>query len=124
MKKRAAILLMMLIQIPAVYAAETANINIKISGAIHDNRYFMCMPDVGCLSILAAKKGKVFSMINPLPMNTIFITNTRTMRVYNQGLPKSCDTTVQPNKTITIYGNLVKQHHDKVVLQHLRCVIT
>ena len=124
MKKLVTIILMFLSSMQFVFAAETANIKIKISGSIHDNTYFLCLPDLGCLSILAAKKGKVFPMINAVEMNTMFVTDTHTMRVYNQGLPNSCNVTVQKNQTITIYGNLETQGGDQVVLKNFHCSVS
>lgn len=105
------------------YAANTANIKIKIAGPISDNTYFLCMPDLGCLSMLAAKRGKVFPMLNNVEMNTLFVTNIRNKRVYNQGLPKSCDVTVKKNQTITIQGTLSTQA-TKVKVVNLRCSVS
>ena len=122
--KKLLVLTMLVMTSMQIYAADTANIKIKIAGAIHDNSYFLCVPDIGCLSILAAKKGKVYPMLNPVEMNTVFITDTRTMRVYNQGLPQSCNVTVQKNQTITIQGSLQTQPGGKVILKNLHCVIT
>jgi len=104
-------------------AEGAANIKIKVSGPIHDNRYFLCIPNTGCLSIKAAKRGKVFPKFNGLEMNTIFITDLSTLRVYNQGLPKSCHVTVNTKQTITIYGNLVKRN-DRIDLDNLRCAVS
>lgn len=124
MKRLISLVLMVLMNGQCAYAADVANIKIRLSGSIHDNTYFLCMPELGCLSILAAKKGRVFSMMNPIEMNTLFITNTRTMRVYNQGLPASCNVSVPKNKTITIYGNLQVKGDDNVVVKNFHCVIT
>ncbi len=126
MKKLIIWVLMVMMNAQCAYAADVANIKIKISGSgsNHDNTYFLCMPEMGCLSILAAKKGKVFSMINAFEMNTLFITNARTLRVYNQGLPASCNVSVPKNKTITIYGHLQTKGDDKVVIKNFHCVIT
>jgi hypothetical protein len=43
---------LMSLQNPA-FAGSTANIHIRIAGAASDNTYFLCIPNVGCLSILA-----------------------------------------------------------------------
>lgn len=123
MKKLLALVVALSMSMSMAYADNTANIKIKIAGAIHDNTYFLCMPDMGCLSILAAKKGKVFPLMSQVEMNTLFITDTTDMSVHNQGLPSSCNVTVKPNQTITIYGNLQKQGN-KVTVNNLRCTIS
>lgn len=122
MKKLLTLVVALSMSISCAYAANSANIKIKIAGAIHDNTYFLCMPDMGCLSILAAKKGKIYSMANQIEMNTLFVTDTSNMSVHNQGLPSSCNVAVKPNQTITIYGNLAKRG-DKVTVNNLRCSI-
>jgi len=104
------------------YAANTANIKIRINGPITDNRYFLCIPDVGCLSMLAAKKGKVFPFYRTVEMNTLFVTNVLNNRLYNQGLPKSCQVKVDPNKTITISGTLYAGQ-DQVKLSKISCSV-
>jgi hypothetical protein len=121
--KRLLLLILTLATVQFAYATETANIKIKVSGPIKDNSYFLCVPDLGCLSILAAKKGKVFPVNHDVDMNTVFVTDVNTMRVYNQGLPKSCDVSVKTNQTITIYGNLASRG-DKVKINQLRCVVS
>ncbi len=122
MKKVLITLIMSLLAASNVYADNTANIKIKINGAINDNRYFLCIPEVGCLSMLAAKKGKVFPFYRPVDMNTIFVTNVTNNRLYNQGLPKSCQVKVNTNQTITISGQFYAGP-DQVQLKQLKCVV-
>lgn len=124
MRRFVAALLMMILSVSVAFADDNpAKIKIKISGGIHDNSYFLCMPDMGCLSILAAKKGKVFKMMNQFEMNTLFIMDRNNMSVHNQGLPASCDVKVKNNQTITISGSLAKQG-DKVKVNQLRCSVS
>jgi len=63
-------------------------------------------------------------MIRPIEMNTIFVKDTHTMRDHNQGLPHSCDVTVQQNQSITIYGTLEAVGKDKVELKNLHCTVS
>lgn len=118
----AALLLSILCASQFAFADNTANIRIKINGAVNDNRYFLCMPDMGCLSMLAAKKGRVFSFYRPVEMNTIFVTNVLNGRLYNQGLPKSCQVKVERGQTITISGQLYAGP-DKVKLNQISCSV-
>jgi len=55
-------------------------------------------------------------------MNTLFVTDTHTLRVYNQGLPNSCNKLVDKGHTITIRGRLVK-HGDQVAVKQLHCTV-
>lgn len=123
MKKLLALIMLFATTASLAHADNTANIKIKISGAVRDNSYFLCMPDMGCLSILAAKKGKIYTMVNQIDMNTLFITDTSDMSVHNQGLPATCNVVVKPTQTITIYGDL-KKNGDKVTVNQLRCVVS
>lgn len=120
--KRLACLLLATLCFQQAFAANTANIKIRIAG-VTDNTYFLCMPDLGCLSMLAAKRGKVFPLMNNVEMNTLFVTNVHNMRVYNQGLPSSCNVTVKKNQTITITGTLNKQT-DNVKVTNLHCTVS
>lgn len=120
--KKLLLLLLSLVLIPSVYAADSANIKIKVNGAITNNRYFMCLPNVGCLSILAAKKGKVYPVLSKIKMSGIYVADTASkMRLNPQGLPASCNVIVNPKQTITISGTLAAGPNNSVVLKQLRC---
>jgi hypothetical protein len=124
MKKWLAVMLISLASTQFAFADGAANIKIKIAGAIHDNSYFLCIPNIGCLSILAAKKGKAYPVLHAVEMNTIFVKDTHTMRDHNQGLPSSCNVTVKENLSITIYGTLEAKGTEKVQLKNLHCVVS
>lgn len=100
-----------------------ANIKIRIATPAKDNRYFLCLSTVGCLSIKAANRGKVFPVLRSFDMSTIYVTNLGNMKVYNQGLPKSCAVTVEPNQTITISGSLVAANGGAAAIKNLRCSV-
>jgi len=105
------------------FAADTANIKIKISGATSDNRYFLCVRNAGCLSILAAQKGKVFPLHRTLDMSALYIKDINGMRLSPQGLPASCKGTVDINQTITISGKMATSGNN-VRVNALRCTIS
>jgi len=106
------------------FAADTVNIKIKISGATKDNRYFLCLRDVGCLSILAAQRGKVFPILRPIEMSGIFVEEvTREIHLSPQGLPASCSGKVDVNHTITITGQL-NVKGNKAHVNRLNCVMS
>lgn len=125
MIKRLIVLLLSFIFMPAVHATSATRIQIKIDGPIKDNRYFLCMSGTGCLSIMAAKKGKVFPILRPVQMNNIFILNLKNnMRITPQGLPSSCDKTVNPNQTITITARLTNGKNNLPQLNGLHCSVS
>jgi len=122
--KRVISLLMALAFIPAAMADNAANIKIKIAGAMHDNRYFLCLPNVGCLSVLAAEKGKVYPMYEPVQMSQIYMMDVNNnFKVFAQGLPASCHVTVQENQTMTISGQIVTGPKNSIIVNRLHCTV-
>lgn len=113
-----------LTSLQAFAAPESVNIKVKISGAASDNRYFLCMRGVGCLSILAAQRGKVFPIFRSTTMSAFFIQDVNKMRLSPQGLPASCQGRVDTNKTVTITGSIVGGEGDKVRVSGLHCTIS
>jgi hypothetical protein len=121
MKKLLSIILIIFIA-PAAFAFDGARIKVNVKGPIHNNRYFLCIPDVGCLSMLASKRGKVFPAPYNGEMNTIFVTDISNRRIYNQGLPASCNVKFVKSKTVYIHGVLVQQVK-RVNVNHLHCTV-
>lgn len=110
---------------PAANASASANIRINVSGAKADNTYFLCLPGVGCLSILAAQKGKVFQVFRPIHMSNIYVTNVdKGFRVSAEGLPTSCNVVVQPSQTITISGQIDPVGNSNTAIKQLRCSVS
>jgi hypothetical protein len=108
-----------------VYADDTAKIKIKISGAVRDNRYFLCLPNIGCLSILAATtKGRIYPIIHAIEMDNMFVADMNDSSIHRQGLPPSCNVTVKTNQTITIYGNITKGRNESIHVNRLRCSVS
>lgn len=122
--KKVFILILTIISVQFAYAANSAKIKINIAGAFNQNKYFLCLPNLGCLSIKAAQKGKVYSIFRPVEMNTIFVMNTKNFHAYSQGLPESCNVTVGQNQTLTIYGKLMPGPNNSVKLNQLRCTLS
>lgn len=123
MLKKSLALLIALTFIQAGHAADTANIRIKISGAVHDNTYFLCLPNVGCLSIRHGQEGKIYPVTHQVEMDRMFVVNQDTFQLSPQGLPESCKVTVKANQTVTISGTLVVGHNDVVHVSQLRCSV-
>ena len=111
--------------VQTAYGDDFANVRIKISGAAKDNRYFLCLPNIGCLSILAATtKGKIYPVTHSFEMDNIFVTNMDDFRVHPQGLPTSCNVTVKTNQTITIYGKITQGQNDSILINQLHCSVS
>lgn len=123
--KKLLVLLLSLLLVQTAFAYDATNINIKISGAIHDNRYFLCMSGVGCLSLKAAKQGTVFPILSQVKMRSIYVMDAaNNMQLTPQGLPRSCNVTVEKNQTITISGHLVPGANKGTTLSQLHCSVS
>lgn len=107
---------------PVAYGA-AANIHINISGAAGDNRYFLCMPNIGCLSILEGEEGKVYPILHAFNMHNMYITNLQNFRVYAENFPASCDVKVNTNQNIYIYGHIVPLQNNALYVQNMHCVV-
>lgn len=119
--KKYLILVLTILLIGPSFAEDTANIRINISGSTNNNHYFLCLPNIGCLSIKAGQQGKVFPFYHPIEMQSIYVTNIETLRVNGMGLPTSCSGTVQPGHTITFAGNIAHGPNQSIYINNLRC---
>lgn len=106
------------------FAEDTANIKIKVSGSTSDNRYFLCLPNVGCLSIKAAAHGKIYPFYHPIEMQGIYVTNLETLKVNGMGLPQSCNVNVSQGQTLTIQGNIAQGPNHSVYINGLHCSLS
>ena len=102
----------------------TATVKINITGSNPQNTYFLCLQGVGCLSIQAAQKGKIYPITHDIPMDTMYIVNQHTMALSRQGLPASCQGEVKVNQTITISGKLEPGADETVHIKQFRCVVS
>lgn len=102
------------------YALDTANIRFNLSGTSHDNRYFLCIPNIGCLSVLAGDRGKVYPIIYPFKINNIYLSDLDNHRIYYEGLPQSCSATIELKHTVTIHGHISP---DSNVIDNMYCTI-
>jgi hypothetical protein len=103
-------------------AADQAQLKIKIANAIQENKYFLCLYGVGCLSIHAGNQGKVFA-VNPIDMNNIKkvgIANITSRALSLQPNDASCQIPLQANQSVTITGKLVVKHNTPQI-EHLHC---
>jgi len=128
MKKLLMLMIASVICIQSVHADDDAGARIKIAinGALKsDNSYFLCMESTGCLSILSAHKGRIFNMSSAVGVNGIFVTDVdHNFRVTPQGLPRSCDVTVDKNHTLTIAGTLAPGPNNSTVVKGLHCSVS
>jgi hypothetical protein len=105
-------------------AADQAQLKIKIASAIKENKYFLCLYGIGCLSIHAGDKGKVFA-VNPIDMNNIRkvgIANITNRALYLQPNDASCQVPLQANQSVTVTGQLVVKHNTPQI-EHLHCSV-
>lgn len=123
MKKILLFLSVFFVSMSWAYATDTSQIKIQLAGNIKDNRYFLCLHNVGCLSIKAAKKGKIYPVFHEVEMDNIFVVNLANNRLYSQGLPESCNVTIKPHQTMTISGNFAEGANDSVNIKQLKCSV-
>ena len=121
--KNLIIALISLVFFNTAYADGYAKIRMKLSGPVHNNKYFLCVTNAGCMSVYAAMQGKQFS-IDEGKINNIFTTDMTNRRMYTQPLPQSCDITVKENQTLVISGKIVAHGTDKVSISHLMCSVS
>lgn len=100
--------------------ANTPSLQIKISGETQNKNYFLCIANVGCLSLIAAKH-KIFP-IESGRISYIFTANGKNYQMFPQSLPKSCDIVLNDNEILTISGEL-RENKKKVRINYLNCSI-
>jgi hypothetical protein len=105
-------------------ADNAAKIKINIKGAMKNNNYFLCIPTVGCLSIKAAQRGKVYPIYHPIDLGPLYVLDVNNNFRATGQVSKSCITTVDTNQTVTISGSLSSGKNGKTVVNQLRCSVS
>jgi hypothetical protein len=111
-----------IILLNSAYADGVANLRIKVSNQLKNNDYFLCLPDAGCFSIAAAAAGKVYK-IDSGTVTGLLTADVPKGRLYAQDLPKSCQVTVDGDRTLTISGKL-RIINARVDLTQVHCQVT
>lgn len=125
--KKLLIVFIALVTAQVAFAANSnaANIKIKIRGATSDNRYFLCLPNVGCLSIYGAERGKVFPIYRPVQMGSMYVVDANhSFQMSAQGTPSSCNGTVNTNQTVTISGSIAPGSDGTTRINQLHCSVS
>lgn len=115
--------LMMFALTTSVFADDAVKVSFRISGVAPDNRYFFCEPNIGCLSILAGDRGKVYSFFEPIEFHNAYVSNLQTYRVSGQPLPGSCSGTFQPGQSVVIYGHIEPAPNGNTYIAGLSCSV-
>ncbi len=103
------------------FAGNAPGLRVKITGTNQHNKYFLCVTNVGCVSIFSGNNGKKFPL-DAGQVNYIFVANASNLRMYTQTLPQSCKITVNKNQTLTISGHLIKEINGKnAYIKNLEC---
>lgn len=122
--KKVIMLLLALVSMNTAFADDAANIKIRISGAVGDNRYFLCLPDVGCLSILDGQR-KAYPIFHSVDMSSIYVTDvSNNFEVSGQQTPASCNVTLQSSQTVTVTGSISVGANHKVRVNQLHCTVS
>lgn len=123
MKKFIASILAMAMFSP-VFAADTAKLSIRISNPVKENKYFLCLYGIGCLSIRAGNHGKVYPIMASTDLGNIqkmVVTDVTDMQMHAQPTSKSCEIVLQKNQRVTITGQLVVKNKTPYI-NNLHCV--
>lgn len=120
--KKLLVALISLVMMQNAFADDFAKLKIQISGASHENRYFLCVDSHACLSLQAANKGEVFP-IDAGNIGSLYTSDISTLRMYPVALTKSCRVTFKNDQTVTVSGSLTKRANGSVVIDHLSCKV-
>ncbi len=104
----------------SIFAANDANLKIRVAGTGKNNSYFLCVSGVGCVSMYAAEHGKSYPL-NPGQIQRIYMVNRSNLRSYFQPLPASCNVTVNSNQTLIVKGRMVRSYNTRI--EHLECAV-
>lgn len=121
--KKLFIITLGLILINTAYAYDHAKLRMKISGPVHDNKYFMCLNKVGCVSIYAATKGKIYPL-DAGKIDRMIAVNIKNRRMYVQEIPESCNVNISEKQTLTVSGRLIEGPNNAVRVHNLRCSVS
>lgn len=124
MKKLLAALCMLLLS-NSIFAADVAMVKVHIADPIAENKYFICLYNVGCLSIRAGDNGKAFPMM-PQDIGNIekfVVTDVTDMSMYTTPSNNSCNVQVNAGQTLTVSGQLVVAKSGPVI-KNLRCSVS
>jgi hypothetical protein len=119
MKKLASFILSIALIQPA-YAGETATLHLKISGAMGNTPYFLCVSNVGCVKI----KSDASYPMSAGNINYIFPMTLADLRLHHQIMPKSCDVAVESNQTVTVTGKLKMGPNAQMYINNLNCKVS
>lgn len=124
--KKIIVILLSLFSFTTAHAEGSAKLSLDISGTNAKNTYFLCIYNVGCLSMKIAKaKHREY----PITTNDIanlkqfFIANGNTMELHRQPIAASCQQAVGEGKKVTITGQLVVKGTTPHI-NHLQCHVS
>lgn len=119
--KKLLLVILSVVLIQPVFAADFAKLRIKLSGALsHNNSYFLCIGNVGCVSIKDGVQGKTYPLTAG-PLDYIYTSDVKHLRLSTQALPSSCHIDVNSNQTITVTGQLKVGPNDHTYIANLNC---
>jgi hypothetical protein len=121
--KKALIALLTLALSSPIHAGDFAKLSVKISDPVKENKYFLCLYGIGCLSIRAGNRGKEFPVMPTTDIGNIqkmVVTDVSNMSMHMQASDKSCAVVVNKNQHLTISGQLVVKNSVPYI-QNLHC---
>ena len=122
MKKILAVILSVALMTSS-FAYDFAKIKIRVSTPAK-SPYYLCLYGIGCLAMDANTRSKTFG-ISSFDMGNILkvvITDGRTMLIYMQPSPASCNVNVDAGHQLTISGTLIEKQSGPYI-SGLRCSV-
>lgn len=124
MKKLVAAAISLVILTSAAHA-DDAKLKMKITGPVNNNRYFLCVSTVGCVSIFAGNKGKIYPL-DPGAVTNIYTVDAANMSMHMQkaAMGNCHDINVQDNQTLTVSGKLTPEANGAVGISNMHCTVS
>lgn len=93
----------------SVFAADVGKLKINISSPVKNNKYFLCLYSIGCLSIHAGNHGKTFPVAPSTDIGNIrkiVVADVSNMRMHTQASSQSCNVKIEKGQQLIISGQL------------------
>ena len=107
-----------------LFAADFAKVKIRITNPVHENKYFLCLYNVGCMSINAGNRGRQFPMMAQDIGNIekFVVTDVTDMSMHMTTSNNSCNVQVSGGQTLTISGQL-EMVNSQPIIKNLHCSV-
>lgn len=121
--KKLILILMSMMLVNIAHAGNPPTLRLKIAGSNKNNTYFLCVANLGCVSLYEGAEGKKYPM-DAGKVYYIFTANAKNFRMYTQPLPSSCKVNLSNNQTLVVSGKLVRGvNNGNAYIDNLACSV-